>query len=282
MVTGEYILGAATGRAVIGGNQLYFAGSDVDGRDAANSVVSLYTLTPALPAANYGSAVETFDVTGNQALDPAGNDNEVPKRPANVDYGWGGFNPGNNFLNFLQTATPPGVPDIQGVYFGQDTRDPGAHIYTLLDSTSSAAPFNTPGTALNLTEPGAKGSIRAWTSGPTDLALLVRDGDGWYQSSSKSVSVMAVGTQDYNFSGPGAVSWTQVTGPADLDEVDNGGEGPVITAGAGTPDLSNIIGMGAVITAASGPNGANTGLTIEAISLVGPPPASSDSWEAYP
>ncbi len=173
-------------------------------------------------------------------------------------------------------------------------RAAGSYAYTRFDNDPGDGNDNVASDALNMTDPAAKVVVEFIASDDTDVALLLRATDQWWQSSSKTFTGVGpatpewtfsapLSTVDFEFAGAGAVSWTQVTNATDIDQVDDGGEGALTLAGSpGTPDLSTVDGVGVIITSASGSTAGFTGITYTRIQLEAPPfPTAADEWTRF-
>ncbi len=257
------------------------------------------------PTPEYGSILEDFDIVAvsGPSIDSGGANNETIKRPdgpSTSNFAWGAYNAAiGSGINFMRNSAvnhpnPPPPPELTALTFWDASRSVGSYVYTVFDKSANDGNNNMPTITLNMSGEGAKVTVKTVQNGDTGLALLIRSGAStWYQSDSKLLTASPdwhvdppIGTTDYEFTGPLAVSWSGLSGTNDMDEVDDGGETALTVVGPATPDFSNITGVGVRITSVAGSTGGFSGLTVTEIELDGPgepppPLAAAENWNDY-
>jgi len=132
--------------------------------------------------------------------------------------------------------------------------DPGVRLYTRFDNTTGGSGANTPSITVDATGVDAEVFIgMAQTFGEGNIAILIRDDGGWWQSSPVTIP-------DYTTAGwdltrrqsilVSSLTWTQLdatnAGVIDMDEVDDAGERAIAYLGSGSPNLDLIEGVGII------------------------------------
>lgn len=199
-------------------------------------------------------------------------------------FAWGGYNAGTGHAVAIDNQTITGEPGQRSrLTFNQSANTSGSFAYTRFDTTS--ADFNSgagvPSLVVDATKDDSRIELDVLPGGGEQVAMLIRDNAGWWQSSAKTMPTVTSEppqTVSYVLSGANAVTWTRVNtgtgGNTDIDQVDNGGEGPLALLSAGAPNMAAIEGMGVVVVT-GGPG--NTTLSFEGMRLIGnggttPPP----------
>jgi len=237
-----------------------------------------FTLGLSLLAATATAApvVETFDRGGFVKLDDTNAaNNSVVRRAYNTTtstgtgFIWGGFSafsgtaaPGLAFNTNTQAA------ELQ---FNKNGASIGSYAYTRFDTstiategTADTGSYTTPSVILDMSLPVSKATLTVNYNGLTNLklAVLIRDDQKWWQSSAADIEIAgsptanALRDYDFVFVGGNPVTWTQVdisetatpAGGFDMDQVDSKGEAGLALLSTGTPNFTQIQGMGFIVT----------------------------------
>ncbi|MDP6934055.1 MAG: hypothetical protein QGG40_14115, partial [Myxococcota bacterium] len=179
-------------------------------------------------------------------LDEVGEDNETIHRFSS-GWAWGGYS-GNTDWGAVQQYT-----DWGGLCQFQNGAKEGSRIYTRFDQGTDPVGegASQPDAVYDLTTAGATLALGiAMAQEEQDWAVLVRDGEGWWQSSAISIPELSWDTDRVLYFPVADLSWTEVDatgdGAVDMDQVDDGGES-VLELGVRTdPDLCAVEGLGLV------------------------------------
>ncbi len=214
---------------------------------------------------------ELFEVSSELEIDNGFSENETIRNSNTTGFAWGGYSVGaagadREFDSIVMGVPEPTHGDLLGLAFYNDARVSDSFVYTRFDAESTGANKNVPSQILDLS--GGDGRIilkvafgpgALQTNPSTSMAVMIRDKDKWWQSDGIVLSPH-VRTGVYPFGGPDAVSWMWV-GSVDIDDVDDGGELQLSEISTGTPDFSNIEGMGIMILSAEGPSNESIRIT---------------------
>ena len=205
---------------------------------------------------------ETFDVSSFAQLDTKSSNESIrvsfdSTAQVGTRFIWGGYCP---------TSAASAANETQ-IYFQSSTRSfvfkwgaevPRARGYTRFD-TSTALTGKANASAVQVDASGAMGGTRLILSTcdktPVDLAILIHNANGWYESSAVTLPLTRSVPQNsvvFPFSGPNAVSWKKCDpndpGVQDMNEVDNAGEEDITYLDDIVhPILTAIDGMGIII-----------------------------------
>jgi len=197
---------------------------------------------------------------------------------------WGGYNPSaTQSVALTQSASDNGPQD--SLIFNQGALRNGGRAYTRFDTSALSLPesvgtrrFNTSSFTLDCSDPQAKCILEYNTQGEPALqvALLLRDDIGWWESdavaSAQNVSKLEIALSTR--------TWTQIdissgTYGADMDEVDNGGEGMLTyLSSGGSPHLDQIKGMGVIIKNPATASATNMAISTMVLGKLPDPPAT--------
>ena len=153
---------------------------------------------------------------------------------------WGGHVKNDSPDAFGGHGTRTNLPSHSAIQILDSQAEAGAYIYTTFDPIDLSGSKNLVGRLAIFQSPGG-----------VELALLIWDGTAWYRSETGTAPLL-------NWSSAGELdvvvdinldttTWTTMTNTSDMDELDVGGDLDIADGAVGTPDLSSIQGMGAII-----------------------------------
>lgn len=175
-------------------------------------------------------------------LDNSGGNNEYIGR-FSQGWAWGGYTSGSTITHNTQWG---GLVQFQG---GAKV---GSRIYTRFDTSSAlngGSQANTPSILVDMSHPSSQLVVNVAQSPGQNWAMLVRDNQGWWQSSAIPFAQMGFNANrsDTNIQ-INSLSWTRMNpqngGVLDMDQMDQGGEAATATIAGGSINLSQVEGFG--------------------------------------
>ncbi len=241
-------------------------------------VAAFLTATAAMGATSVPAIDDSFDVDKFAQLDVKDKAESIKRTwdtgtLQGTRYAWGGFCPttAGGASNETQVYLGAGADALIFKMYSMVTN---ARAYTRFDTTTAVtAACTVNDVQLDASAAGYGCKLTGVTSTqPLKLAVLIRDNDLWYQSSSLDVPI-TTGAIDlvYPF-GTGGVTWQQMdpanAGVIDMDKVNNAGETTTaLLTGAATPTLNLITGMGVIITDGAGGTSSTDNLFINRMTI---------------
>jgi len=185
------------------------------------------------------------DGTGEVFLDGDGGEDTEQVQRFEQNWAWGAYSTGTQITQNTQWT---------GVIQFQQGAKAGSRIYTRLDETtelSETSKANVPSYSVDMSGSDAAIALNIVQSPAQDWALLIRDDNGWWQSSTFAIEALGWDSQRAAIKQSlSSLTWTALdvdnAGVIDMDEVDAGGEAPIALAAAGNPNLGVVEGFGII------------------------------------
>ena len=184
---------------------------------------------------------EGFDQNSAEPIVISGGDaGEKIVRFLSSRFAWGGFCPPQQ-RGIFTIVDPTGAPCL---VLNSGAAVPGSYVYTRFD-TATESPGGVNGVARRIDLSPATARVvltMFWSLRDAGVAVMLRDEDGWWRSSAIDIPAISWPNRlDTRYVlDPKSLSWKQLRGTADMDEVDDGGAGPLAEGASGTPDWASI------------------------------------------
>ena len=176
-------------------------------------------------------------------FDGEGDSNEKIQR-FEQNWAWGGYSAGGEISQNTQWT---------GLVQFQNGAKAGSRIYTRLDTQTSlttTSKANKNSYEVDMSADDAAIVLNIATAPAQNWALLIRDNNTWWQSSTLAIPALGWDSLRTDRHAVHDFTWTALdsasTGVIDMDEVDDGGEAPITLGTSGTPNYSRITGFGVI------------------------------------
>jgi hypothetical protein len=235
-------------------------GDDLEGTDAMTAEIvpvgsstfyQIFSMDNSGTGSQLNYVTEYFDGTADpdwfgpgNTLDGYGPDNEAPKDVGT--FYWGGYAAGVQDANSNKVIATS-LWDSGGVLSIRfSALVPGTYAYTAFDNNGA---YDASGEGAGIVVEQFAGKLNGGTA---TFAVLLYDGTDWWQSDTRSVVDLSWGAgslqdHEFRFTGAAAVSWKRLSNAENLALMDSGGEQALTESLSGTPDLSQVQGMGLIV-----------------------------------